>query len=143
MSNEQCAMCNMCRLLNDLDFPLLIAHCSLLISGARFRGSMRERYFRRILSPRCCIGNVNGAGRGIKGTAIELRGIAASGLLPLPARNEWGEGRGEGNPNKNGPPLPGPLLPLWGGEGEFLAASPVLFLNSMAVPPLPPPTFPF
>src|SRR6266516_2850217 len=41
MSNEQCAMCNMCRLLNDLDFPLLIAHCSLLISGVRFRGSMR------------------------------------------------------------------------------------------------------
>src|SRR5258706_15533682 len=60
-------MCNMCRLLNDLDFPLLIAHCSLLISGARFRGSMRERYFRRILSPRGCPGNVNGAGRGIQG----------------------------------------------------------------------------
>src|SRR5438552_18852132 len=56
-------------------------------------------------------------------------------------RNEWGEGWGEGNPNKNGPPLPGPLLPLWGGEGEFLAASPVPFLNSMAVPliPLPAP----
>src|SRR5437667_9134263 len=55
--------------------------------------------------------------------------LMAFGLLPLPARNEWGEG----NPNKNGPHLPGPLLPLWGGEGEFLAASPVPFLNSMAV----------
>src|SRR5262249_55842117 len=66
-------------------------------------------------------------------TAIELRGIATSALLPLPARNEWGEG----NPNKNGPPLPDPLLPLWGGEGEFLGASPVLFLNSMAVPWIP------
>src|SRR5213596_2100727 len=77
--------------------------------------------------------------------AIELSGLAASGLLPLPARNEWGEGRGEGNPIKNGPPLLDPLLPLVGGEGEFLAASPVLFLNSMAVPwiPLPAPfTFP-
>src|SRR5436189_4084738 len=66
-------------------------------------------------------------------TAIELSGVASWGLLPLPARNEWGEGWGEGNSNKNGPPLPDPLLPLWGGEGEFLAASPVLFLNSMAV----------
>src|SRR2546426_8869417 len=81
------------------------------------------------LSPRCCTGNVNGAGRGIKGTAVELSGIASSGLLPLPARNEWGEG----NPNKNGPPLPDPLLPLWGGEGEFLAASPVLFLRARAL----------
>src|SRR6266516_6486268 len=43
-------MCNMCRLLDDLDFPLLIAHCSLLIGGVRFRGSMREM-LRGILSP--------------------------------------------------------------------------------------------
>src|SRR5438034_4644983 len=57
MSNEQCAMCNTCRLLNDLDFPLLIAHCSLFISGARFRGSMRERYFRRIVSMNLPIAN--------------------------------------------------------------------------------------
>src|SRR5437667_11388121 len=85
------------------------------------------------LSPRCGTGNVKGTGRGIQGTAIELSGVASWGLLPLPARNEWGEGWGEGNPNKNGPPLPDPLLPLWGGEGEFLAASPVLFLNSTAV----------
>src|SRR6266516_2958688 len=42
MSNEQCAMCNMCLLQNDVDFPLLIAHCSLLIWGVWFRGSMRE-----------------------------------------------------------------------------------------------------
>src|SRR5437667_5844385 len=92
------------------------------------------------LSPRCGTGNVKGTGRGIQGTAIELSGVASWGLLPLPARNEWGEGWGEGNPNKNGPPLPDPLLPLWGGEGEFLAASPVLFLSSMAVPLIPLPT---
>src|SRR5439155_22468444 len=45
-------MCNMCLLQNDVDFPLLIAHCSLLIGGVRFRGSMREM-LRGILSPRC------------------------------------------------------------------------------------------
>src|SRR5881296_1554593 len=39
-------------------------------------------------------------------TAVELSGIVASGVLPLPARNEWGEG----NPNKNGPPLQQPSL---------------------------------
>src|SRR5438876_3095671 len=27
-------MCNMCRLLNDLDFPLLIAHCSFRAAGS-------------------------------------------------------------------------------------------------------------
>src|SRR5437667_10763643 len=55
------------------------------------------------LSPRCGTGNVKGTGRGIQGTAIELGGVASWGLLPLPARNEWGEGWGERNPNKNGP----------------------------------------
>ncbi|MBI2949656.1 MAG: glycosyltransferase family 4 protein, partial [Verrucomicrobia bacterium] len=39
-------------------------------------------------------------------------------LLPLPARNEWGEDRGEGKSNKDRPPLPGPLLPSPGREGE-------------------------
>ena len=39
-------MCNMCRLLNDLDFPLLIAHCSLLISGGRIlRRRLRQKLF--------------------------------------------------------------------------------------------------
>src|SRR6266487_1667115 len=87
MSNEQCAMCNMCRLLNDLDFPLLIAHFGRPVQAFNARN--------------------------------------ASGLLPLPAppsrrsgalarreggRNEWGEGWGEGNPNKNGPPLHEPAV---------------------------------
>src|SRR5438128_2120422 len=89
-----------------------IAHCPLLQRSWHGGIGMAPH---PTLSPRCCTGNVNGAGRGIKGTAVELSGIAASGLLPLPARNGWGEGRGEGNPNKNGPPLPDPLLPLWGG----------------------------
>jgi hypothetical protein len=39
------------------------------------------------------------------------------GEFPLPTTQEWGEGQGEGNSNKHGPPLPGPLLPP-GGEGE-------------------------
>src|SRR5262245_14796814 len=34
MCNVQCAMCNMCLLQNDFDFPLLIAHCSLLIRAS-------------------------------------------------------------------------------------------------------------
>src|SRR5207249_3778667 len=62
----QCATSNLCLLQNDLDFPVLIAHCSLLISGVRFSGSMREM-LRGILSSRCWIGNVNGAGRAIQG----------------------------------------------------------------------------
>jgi molybdate transport system ATP-binding protein len=44
-------------------------------------------------------------------TAVESRTDASANLLPLPARHERGEGRGEGRSKKNGPPLPGPLLP--------------------------------
>src|SRR2546426_911518 len=33
-------------------FRFSIAHCSLLISGDRFRGSIREKCFRRIIFPR-------------------------------------------------------------------------------------------
>lgn len=36
--------------------------------------------------------------------------VPQSSLLPLPARNERGEDRGEGQFIKNAPPLPGPLL---------------------------------
>ena len=36
--------------------------------------------------------------------------VSETGLLPLPARNERGEDRAEGQLNKNAPPLPGPLL---------------------------------
>ncbi|HEY2953271.1 MAG TPA: C-terminal helicase domain-containing protein, partial [Verrucomicrobiae bacterium] len=43
--------------------------------------------------------------------SIELGDAANANLLPLPARNERGEGRGEGNSIENGPPLPSPLLP--------------------------------
>ncbi|MBI2947293.1 MAG: HEAT repeat domain-containing protein [Verrucomicrobia bacterium] len=48
---------------------------------------------------------------------------SADSFLPLPARNEWGEDRGEGKRNKDGPPLPGPLLPWQGREGEIQASS--------------------
>ena len=50
---------------------------------------MRERYFRRILSPRCCTGNVNGAGRGIRGPRFvhtlrkSLHRLRLSGLIFL------------------------------------------------------------
>src|SRR6266849_5664342 len=49
------------------------------------------------------------------------RTTSRKGLLPLSARNERGEGWGEGhntaatkaNRTQEGPPLPGPLLPRW------------------------------
>src|SRR6266851_6678374 len=50
--------------------------------------------------------------RGEEGTAIELSVGTPSVGRPLPARNEWGEGWGEGKSNKNATPLPGPLLLL-------------------------------
>src|SRR5882672_5211548 len=37
MSNVQCAMCNMCRLLNDVDFPLLIGHFGRRVQGFHAR----------------------------------------------------------------------------------------------------------
>src|SRR6266516_6497934 len=46
MSNVQCAMSNMCLLQNDVDFPLLIAHCSLLIAhwGRPVQGFNARRF---------------------------------------------------------------------------------------------------
>src|SRR5438093_21283 len=58
-------------------------------------------------------------GGGVGPTAIELSGIAASGLLPLPARNEWREGWGEGNPNKKRPSSPRPSPPFVGRRGRI------------------------
>src|SRR6266568_193807 len=45
-------------------------------------------------------------------TAIELSGETLAVSSPLPARNERGEGWGEGKSIKNATPLPGPLLLL-------------------------------
>src|SRR5258706_11812694 len=50
-------------------------------------------------------------------TAIELGNAANANLLPLPARHERGEGRGEGYSRKDRPPLPSPLLPRREGRG--------------------------
>src|SRR5713101_7194926 len=51
-------------------------------------------------------------GRRTGSTAIELS-IETPGVgRPLPARNERGEGRGEGKSEINATPLPGPLLLL-------------------------------
>src|SRR5947208_13085339 len=47
--------------------------------------------------------------------------VAAS-LLPLPARNEWGEGRGEGKLQCPSSPRPSP--PAGGREGEEIMTSP-------------------
>ena len=52
-------------------------------------------------------------------TAVKLRNCPAANLLPLPVRNERGEGRGEGRLNADShcqrkqkdPPHPSPLLP--------------------------------
>ncbi len=44
-------------------------------------------------------------------TAIESAYGKGVNVLPRPARNERGEGWGEGKSNKNAPPLPVPLLP--------------------------------
>ncbi|MBI2948524.1 MAG: AMP-binding protein, partial [Verrucomicrobia bacterium] len=50
--------------------------------------------------------------------AAELSPVATTALLPLSARDEWGEDRGEGNAHKDGPPLSGPSQ---GREGEIQA----------------------
>ena len=53
-------------------------------------------------------------------TAIELRKTSHPSFS-LSLRGTSGERVGvRGIPNKNGPPLPVPLLPFWGGEGESL-----------------------
>jgi hypothetical protein len=55
--------------------------------------------------------------------AVESSGPSAR-ALPLSARHEWGEDRGEGQADKDGPPLPSPLLPSQGREGEMHHSAP-------------------
>ncbi|MBI2947900.1 MAG: cytochrome c biogenesis protein ResB [Verrucomicrobia bacterium] len=62
-------------------------------------------------------------------TAVESRNAAKSGVLPLPARDERGEDRGEGKSTKDGPPLP----PSQGTEGEIQQSSAAPLLNAAAV----------
>ncbi len=50
-------------------------------------------------------------------------------LLPLPARNERGEGWGEGNVEQECPSSPRPSPPAAGGEGEPFALSALLALR--------------
>src|SRR6266849_10728269 len=69
--------------------------------------------------------------------ASELSDPARVNLLPLPARNERGEGWGEGKSERECPSSPRPSPPAAGGEGESCALSAVLFLNSTAVVPEP------
>ena len=72
---------------------------------------------------------------GVGGTGIESRNRdPISALLPLPVRHERGEGWGEGKVNKDGPPLPDPLLPSEGKRGGRGSGTCFFrFLNSMAV----------
>src|SRR2546428_214534 len=69
---------------------------------------------------------------GRKGTDIELNDAARVNLLPLPARNE----RGEGKPERKCPSSPRPSPPAAGGEGEPCALSAVFSVNSTAVGPM-------
>jgi hypothetical protein len=62
-------------------------------------------------------------GKGWGGAAIELSGAARVNLLPLPARNERGEGWGEGKIEQKSPSSPRPSPPAAGGEGELFALS--------------------
>src|SRR5205809_6473648 len=93
------------------------------------------------LSPRCWTGNVNGVGRGIKGTAIELRNRTGGAARNSPSPPHKGRrGSGRGGPFLFGFPSPHSFLAGRGRRPE--AAMP---LNSTAVPliPLPAPfTFP-
>ena len=66
-------------------------------------------------------------------TAIELRNSPTSNLLPFPARDERGEGWGEGNRQQKRASSP----PSDGGEGEISTLSALAFLNSTAVHPGP------
>src|SRR6266852_3770025 len=59
--------------------------------------------------------------------------FAGVNLLPLPARNERGEGWGEGKPGRKWPSSPRPSPPAAGGEGEPCALSAVLSLNPTVV----------
>src|SRR5712691_1361742 len=69
------------------------------------------------------------------GATTELSNTATISLLPLPARNERGEGWGEGKPERKCPSSPRPSPPAAGGEGEPCALSAVLSLNSTALGP--------
>src|SRR5712692_6745390 len=73
-----------------------------------------------------------GAGQG---SAIELSDAARVNLLPLPARNERGEGWGEGKLEQKSPSSPRPSPPAAGGEGGQFALSAVSSRNSTAVGP--------
>ncbi|HEY2952844.1 MAG TPA: hypothetical protein VGK40_09685 [Verrucomicrobiae bacterium] len=64
---------------------------------------------------------------------------AHANLLPLPARHEWGEGRGEGKSRKHVPPLPGPLLPRREEREKINRAGMAASLISMAAPHAPRP----
>ena len=68
-------------------------------------------------------------------TAIELSKRDPTGaFLPLSVRHERGEGWGEGKVNKDGPPLPDPLLPSEGKRGRRATVTRFFrFLNSMGV----------
>jgi len=57
--------------------------------------------------------------RGVNAAELEnIRGADSEAILPLPARHERREDRGEGKAQEEGPPLPGPLLPSQGRERE-------------------------
>src|SRR5439155_13793104 len=71
----------------------------------------------------------------VESTGIKLRDLSIRVSSHSRRGTSWERAGERGIQIKDGPPLPDPLLPLWGGEGEFLATSPVLFLNSMAVHP--------
>src|SRR5713226_2882473 len=76
------------------------------------------------------------AARGSGSTAVEFSDSARVNLLPLPARNERGEGWGEGKPERKCPSSPHPSPPAAGGEGEPCALSAVFSVNSTAVGPM-------
>jgi len=63
------------------------------------------------------------------GATTELSNAATISLLPLPARNQRGEGWGEGKIQQKCPSSPRPSPPAAGGEGEPFALSAVSFLN--------------
>jgi len=66
---------------------------------------------------------------GLVATAVELSVSAQAGVLPLPARNEWGEGKS----GHKRPSSPQPSPPAAGEEGGSAAAFARGSLNSTAV----------
>jgi len=80
----------------------------------------------RALRPKRLSGNSCLGSTGHWPTAIELSlGTPGAGRL-LPARNERGEGWGEGKSNKNATPLPGPLLLLRRKRGRRARSIPLI-----------------